>query len=55
LKVAKFDWFEYDIYSFGMTLTDGTSAKCEGTNKFNKSASLNESDNIRKVEVVFNP
>lgn len=54
LRVAKLEWFEYDIYSFGMTLSDGTQAKCEGTNKFNKYYFVPEDAHISKVVVVFN-
>ena len=54
LKVAKLEWFEYDIYSFSMTLSDGTSAKCEGTNKLSKSYFVPDDAHISKVVVIFN-
>jgi hypothetical protein len=54
LRIAKIEWYENNIYAFGITLSDGTSGKCEGNNKYNNSLALDETTHISKVEVIFN-
>ena len=53
LKITKFEWFENGIWACGLTLSDGTSGKCEGPYKINKSFTLHNSKHVSRVEVIF--